>query len=279
MSSDPQGLSENGDIRVVRGHQPDPEEPEFRELLGYESGRAELQAATVHGPHQEPWLNVLSFYEPGVRPSLKKALSIPRISDRIRERVVDLGAGTCWASAEISKLECVDEVVAVDLSEGFLRRVGVRMINEMGGNLDKVRFVAGSYEKVPEPDGAFQAALLIASIHHAVAPLRVLLECRRLLKKGGLLLMIENPSAAIGIERQRRRSLELTRSTETTEIAYTRGELHYLLCHAGFHEITWQAADGFSRNPFKRWVRRILRAADIEHLFLSVGYIISAIKA
>jgi SAM-dependent methyltransferase len=266
------------EIRIVRGHQPLAEEPEFRERHGYESGRAELQAATISGPHQEPWLNVLSVYEPGSQPSLKQALASPRISQRMKERVVDLGAGTCWASAEISKLESVDEVVAVDLSEGFLRRVGVRMINELGGNLDKVRFVAGSYEKVPEPDGAFQAALLIASIHHAVAPLRVLLECRRLLKTGGLLLMIENPSAVLGIERRRRQCLELTKSTETTEIAYTRGELNYLLCHAGFEEITWQAADGFSRNPLKRWVRRLLRAADVEHYFLPVGYIISAIR-
>ncbi|HEX6901877.1 MAG TPA: class I SAM-dependent methyltransferase [Thermoanaerobaculia bacterium] len=265
-------------IRLTTGRQPRPTDPEFREMQGYESGRAEQQAALIPGPHEEPWLNVLAFHEPGAQPSLQQALATPFIAQRMRGTVADLGAGTCWATAEISKLDVVHEVVAVDLSEGFLRRVGTRMIHQLHGNVAKVRFVAGSYEDVPEPDGTFDAALLIASIHHAIAPLKVLLETRRLLKTGGLLLMIENPCSTLGIEAQRRRCLELTRSTEATEIAYTRGELDYLLRHAGFVDIEWRPANGFSANPLKRAVRRALRWLDLEHHLLSVSYIVTAIS-
>lgn len=266
------------EIRLANGREPRPGDPEFREREGYESGRAELEAQQVPGPHGEPWLNVLEYHEPGARPSLSQALATPSIGPRLRGRVVDLGAGTCWATAELSKLDSVDEVVAVDLSRGFLERVGVRMIRAIGGDLARVRFVAGSYEDVPEPDGAFDAALLIAAIHHAVAPLRVLLEARRLLRPGGLLLMIENPCSTIGIAAQRDRCLELTRTTFATEIAYTRGELDYLLRHAGFADIVWHPVHGFSRNFAKRWLRRALRRTGIEHHLLSVGFIVAATR-
>lgn len=268
--------TDNQQVRLTIGRLPRPEDPEFREMQNYESGRAEAAASTIPGPHQEPWLNVLSFHEPGARPSLEKALANERIRQRMTGKVVDLGAGTCWATAELSKLDSVDEVVAVDLSPNFFQQVGTRMIRALDGNVDKIRFVAGTYEEVPEPDGTFDVALLIASIHHAIAPLRVLLEARRLLRPGGLLLMIENPCSTIAIEKQRRRGLELSRSTEATEIVYTRGELDYLLRHAGFVEIEWRPVSGFSSNPLKRWLRRAFRAANVEHYILSVAYIVTA---
>lgn len=185
--------TDNQQVRLTIGRLPRPEDPEFREMQNYESGRAEAAASTIPGPHQEPWLNVLSFHEPGARPSLEQALATEPIRQRMTGKIVDLGAGTCWVTAELSKLDSVDEVVAVDLSPVFFQQVGTRMIRELDGNVDKIRFVAGTYEEVPEPDGTFDVALLIASIHHAIAPLRVLLEARRLLRQGGLLLMIENP--------------------------------------------------------------------------------------
>lgn len=263
-------------VQVLAGQQPRPGDADYREMWHYESGRAEADAAQCAGPHREPWLNVREYHEPGVRPALLQALSDPRLGHLVRGRVIDLGAGTCWAASELSKLDRVAEVVAVDLSEGFLRRVGVRMIRETGGALEKVSFVAGSYEAVPAEAGSFQSAFLIASIHHAVAPLRVLAEVRRLLAPGGVLIVIENPSSILAISTVRERALELSHTSDTTEIAYTRGELHYLLRHAGFSKVTWVPVEGYSRNPLKRLARSLLRRAGVEHWFLSATYVISA---
>lgn len=104
------------------------------------------------------------------------------------------------------------------------------------------------------------------------------MEARRLLADGGMLLVVENPAATLRIEQARRYSLHLSRSTNATEIAYTRGELDYMLRHAGFEDILWEPVAGFSRNLLKRWVRGALRQARIEHHFLSVGYLIAAFK-
>jgi SAM-dependent methyltransferase len=264
------------DVVVLRGRLPGPDEPEFRELQLYESGAAEVDAARIPGRHAEPWLNVIDFHEPGCPPALRQALSDPRLAPRWRGRVVDLGAGCCWAAAHVSKLPAVEEVWAVDLSERFLRHVGLRVARTLEARVEKLRLVASSFETVPLPTASCDVALLLAAIHHSLAPLRVLMEARRLLKDHGLLVVIESPAPLPWLARQRRESVRLSRETSATEVAYTRGELGYLLAHAGFSNVRWSNAGTLSANPGKRMVRRCLRGLGIEGLLGAVTYVVSA---
>lgn len=245
-------------------------------MMGYESGAAEEVAAQLGGDVAESWVSIVERHEPGAHTAFHQALADPQIAARVRGRVIDLGAGSCWATAFLSKLDGVDEVVALDLSEGFLRRVGAPVVRHYGGREDKVTFAASSFEAVPFESGSFDAAFLIAAIHHSLAPLKVLLEGRRVLKPGGVLVVIESPSSLLRIRRQREQALELSRTTPTTEITYTRGELEYLLRHAGFHHLRFLPHRELSRNPLKRWVRRALRVTGYEDVFLPVSYVIAA---
>ncbi len=265
--------------RFVRGRVPSPDDPEHREMMGYESGAAEEVAARLGGDAAESWVKVVEQHEPGAHRAFHQALADPEIASRVRGRVIDLGAGSGWATAFLSKLDAVEEVVALDLSEQFLRRVGTAVIRHYEGRLDKVTFAASSFEAVPFEAGSFDAAFLIAAIHHSLAPIKVLLEIRRVLKPGGVLVVIESPSPLIHIRRQRANALELSRTTPTTEITYTRGELEYLLRHAGFQRLRFLPHLERSRNPVKRWVRLALRAAGYEDVFLPVGYVIAAEQA
>jgi SAM-dependent methyltransferase len=243
--------------------------------LKYESGDAERDAAAVPGPHSEPWLNVLAANEPGSPVALRQAVEHPVLGPRIRGRVIVLGAGTCWATAELSRLERVEQVTAVDLSAGFLRRVGSRMVSRLGEPA-KVRLVASSFEAVPLPPSSFDVAFLIAALHHSLAPIKLLLEARRLLLPGGLLIVVESPATLLGIRRRRRHGLALSRETGATEIAYTRGEIDYLLAHAGFARRRWLPAGPLSPHPIKRLLRWSLRQSGLEPLLGSVSYLIAA---
>jgi SAM-dependent methyltransferase len=249
-------------------------EPEYRELMKYESGQAERDAGA--GTHQEPWLNVLDDRERGSPPAIEMAIARAEISRHLRGRALDLGAGTCWATARLSRLPRIDEVVALDNSEQFLTSVGSRVIQACGGNSRKIRFAVGSFNDVPFPAESFDCAFLIAAIRHSLSPLKTLLEARRVLTPGGALLVVEMPSSVLAIRRRRREAIEISRTTGATEVCYTRGELDYLLRHAGFDRLSYYAVEGLSRGRLRRVLRLGLRRLRLEDLLRPPVYVVVA---
>ena len=139
------------------------DEPEYREMMRYESGLADREAKEVAGRHEDAWLNVLEEREPGVPPALDYAFNTPALAGLIHGRVIDLGAGTCWVTAKLSALDRVDQVVALDMSERFLTNVGPRIIRHHGGVAGKIAFAIGSFNRVPFPEASFDCAWLVAS--------------------------------------------------------------------------------------------------------------------
>lgn len=119
---------------------------------------------------------------------------------------------------------------------------------------------------------------MIAAIYHSVTPLRTLAEASRLLKPNGSLIIVEQPFSVVGIQRGRELQYQNTLESGATELAYTRGELEYMLRHSGFKDITFHAVDSLTKNTLKRLVRKALRLIEVEHLFLPVTYLIHAKK-
>ena len=136
-----------------------------------------------------------------------------------------------------------------------------------------------SFNDIPLDSDYFDCAFLIAAIHHSVTPLRTLLEVLRVLKPNGSLLVIEATSSVMGIRKARQNGHKITTESGATEIAYTRGELEYMLVHAGFKEIKFHPVDDLTRNPVKLAIRKMLRAAGWEDLLLTVTYFIHAKKS
>lgn len=263
-------------LKVESGTVPAPRDLEYPEYLHYEDGSADRAAAAVAGPHAEPWLNVIAAYEPGSMPQLEQLLAHPRLGPRVRGKVLDLGAGTCWATARLSLVPAVEEVTAVDLSPSFLAGTGNRMLDVCGADRAKVRLVASTFERVPRPDATFDTMFLIAAIHHALAPIRVLREAFRLLKPTGSLFVLETPALPREIASRRDQGIAISRATGTTEIAYTRDELLYLLRCGGFVIDEAVPSEGLSPRLPQRWARRALRALRLETRLMTVGFIFAA---
>ncbi len=251
-------------------------DPEYVEMMKYESGSADKDAAAVPGKHQEPWLNVLDAFEPASPPAIDLAFSHPKIRPFIKGRAIDLGAGTCWTTAKLSKLEQVNGVVAFDLSERFLQQVGTRIIRHLEGEVEKISFGVGSFNQLPFPSESFDCAFLVAAVHHSLSPIKLLLETRRILKKDGTLIIVECPSALWSIKQARERCISISRSTGATELCYTKGELDYLIRHAGFDEISFYPDDSLTRGVLRRAFRGCLRILGIEDFFRPPTYVIVA---
>lgn len=102
------------------------------------------------------------------------------------ERVLDAGCGTGHTALAFAPL--VAEVVAVDLTEAMLEQ-GRRLAAERG--LANVAFQLGDVEQLPFPDASFDIVTSRYSAHHYPRPWAALVEFARVLRPGGVLLLVD----------------------------------------------------------------------------------------
>jgi SAM-dependent methyltransferase len=254
-------------IRVIHGKQPKTHEKESVEMLNYESGQADIDASQVAGPFSEPWLNVIHTHEPASMPAFDRMLGIDNLREKIRGKVLDVGAGTCWLTAKTSLLPSVDQVFALDLSEKFLRTTGLRILRYFNAELGKITFVISDFNEIPLDDESLDCAFLFATLHHSLSPIKTLQEVARCLKKKGVLMILENPCSVTKIRKGRKTALELSKSV--TEIAYTRGELEYMIDAANIGKVESLPFDILSSPGIKMAVRKILRHLGVEDALLN----------
>lgn len=107
--------------------------------------------------------------------------------------ILELGAGSCWLSAQISKIPEVKNIYALDVSYDLLKIVGNKIIDYLGGERKKIKFVCADFNKIPFIDNKFDIIVIDASLHHAKDLPCLLKEVNRVLKKDGFLIAIREP--------------------------------------------------------------------------------------
>jgi ubiquinone/menaquinone biosynthesis C-methylase UbiE len=103
-----------------------------------------------------------------------------------RERVLDLGCGAGHTALAFAPR--VSEVVAIDLAETMLQE-GRRLAGERG--IENVDFRQGDVEVLELPDASFDVVTSRFSAHHYPAPERALDEVVRVLRPGGIFLLVD----------------------------------------------------------------------------------------
>ena len=107
--------------------------------------------------------------------------------------ILELGAGSCWFSALVSKIPKVKNVYALDISKELLETIGNKIIIDLKGNKEKIKFVNADFHKLPFNDNKFDTIICDASFHHAHNLPVLLEETNRVLKNNGFLIAIREP--------------------------------------------------------------------------------------
>jgi len=103
-----------------------------------------------------------------------------------RARYVDLGIGDGLLTLMLT--EVASKVTAVDLSSEMLKQLGARA---KARGITNLEYVEGDIEDLPLADGSHDVAVASQALHHARHPRVALEEARRILVRGGRLLVID----------------------------------------------------------------------------------------
>lgn len=104
--------------------------------------------------------------------------------------VLDLAAGTGWASALLTKLPCVDSVMAVEISKHRLAELFEHSFKMLGGDESKVVRCLGSFYDLKVAAGSVDVVFMSQAFHHADKPFELFHQCDRVLKPGGMVLLV-----------------------------------------------------------------------------------------
>jgi ubiquinone/menaquinone biosynthesis C-methylase UbiE len=170
------------------------------------------------------------------------------------ERVLDAGSGT--GHTALAFAPHVGHVVALDLADAMLAQ-GRRLATERG--IANVTFRRGDIEELDEPDGAFDVVTSRYSAHHYPHPRRALAEIARVLKPGGVFLLVDLIALADPAPDTVLNAIELLRDPSHVR-DHTREQWLGMLHTAGLEGDvagTWPL-----RMQFESWVARMRTPAD-----------------
>jgi SAM-dependent methyltransferase len=101
-----------------------------------------------------------------------------------RERVVDIGCGTCRYTIHVHRA-LGRPVVGLDLSAGMLEKASEKVAEG-----HDIRLVRGDAQRLPFRDGSFEAAILILVVHHIEDLPAMARELVRVLAPGGRVMFM-----------------------------------------------------------------------------------------
>jgi SAM-dependent methyltransferase len=165
------------------------------------------------------------------------------------ERALDAGCGAGHTALSFAPL--VAEVVGIDLTEAML--VQARNLAAKRG-LTNVTFQRGNVERLAFPDASFDLVTSRYSAHHYAHPLAALREFRRVLRPGGVLLLVDVVAPEDPAQDTFLNAIELLRDPSHVR-DHTAGQWWRLLEAAGFAAETlgsWPL-----RLEFESWVARM----------------------
>jgi ubiquinone/menaquinone biosynthesis C-methylase UbiE len=171
--------------------------------------------ATEFGSEDE-WLRCVKESFPKFIPFLTERCGL-----EFRGRILEIGAGGAWLSAEISKLPRVVEIITTDASPKRLKELAPKVFKLVNANAAKIIRMPGDFHKLDFPANHFDFVVSSAVLHHATNIVQVLREAKRVLKPGGRLVAIREPVWPLVKIKSRAKMLAKLLATGVNERFYT----------------------------------------------------------
>lgn len=138
----------------------------------------------------------VSKWEARIRSDNRLAI-LPRLCARglaLSGEGLDLGAGVCWLTAQLSALPDVTRVHSLEFSSRMLIDFAPSIIERLGGNKDKISLHIGDIHHLSMfGDSSLDFIAASAVLHHSSNLNQVLTECRRVLRPNGVIFAIREP--------------------------------------------------------------------------------------
>ena len=72
---------------------------------------------------------------------------------KLQGTVLEIGVGSAWLSASLSKITDINKVYALDISQDILNKIGEKVIIELNGNKEKIDFIIKEMNRVLKDNG------------------------------------------------------------------------------------------------------------------------------
>jgi ubiquinone/menaquinone biosynthesis C-methylase UbiE len=174
------------------------------------------------------------------------------------DRVLDLGCGTGWASRRMAKVVAAGEVVGLDVADEMLRRA-----EQASAGIANVRYVWGSAESIPAPDGHFNKVLSVESFYYYADQGQALDELRRVMAAGGKLFIL------INLYKDNHYSLRWVGQLKVPVQAFSEAEYVALLQRHGFHHVEASRIPDRSPTPEQysgKWFKNAEELRDFKRI-------------
>jgi len=139
------------------------------------------------------WLDS-KYTHPPYHNRLIKEIFSPAL-DR-KAKIIDIGCGAGGLSRKLARVATEGEVVGLDISEGYIKKLNQSKERDKSGEHKDLVFVLGSAEDIPYPDDYFDHAVCSETFGFWSEPEKGLKEIKRVLKTGGNLYVINSYKGA-----------------------------------------------------------------------------------
>jgi ubiquinone/menaquinone biosynthesis C-methylase UbiE len=138
-----------------------------------------------------------------------------------RGRILEIGAGSGWLSAELSKQPRVVEIVTTDLSPRCLKEQTPKVFGLLNARPAKITRMPADYHHLDFPNNHFDFVVSSAVLHDAANIVQVLREAKRVLKPGGRFVALREPVWPLVKLKSRSRMLAKLVATGVNEKFFT----------------------------------------------------------
>jgi ubiquinone/menaquinone biosynthesis C-methylase UbiE len=195
---------------------------------------------------------------------------IPNVYDKIQGIGVDLGGGVGCISSTIAKNPNVEKIFCVELVEEVVKLCQPIVKKQiLKDQYEKVVSVVGDYNFLELPSNSVDFAISWDAMHHSQDPVITFRECKRVLKKNGVFIIIDRAHNNSTSDEEIERILNITYDEEFLKKNYRRLDEKLTRKENGEHEYRfYEWKEFFQKAGFELISNVIIKTKTEENLKL-----------
>ena len=204
-------------------------------------------------------------------PEVEKTIKlIPNVYDKIKGIGIDLGGGVGCISSTLAKNSNVEKIFCVELVEEVVKLCQPIVKKQiLKDQHEKVISVVGDYNFLELPSNSVDFAISWDAIHHSQDPVITFRECKRVLKKNGVFIIIDRSHNNSTSDEEIERILNITYDEEFLKKNYRRLDEKLTRKENGEHEYRfYEWKEFFQKAGFELISNVIIKTKTEENLKL-----------